>query len=269
MTTTERRSRVAYQFPAFRGLGFRHAFSGRVRGEDADGDVGHGPNTDSVVIERNRKAFLEDAGYDLADLVVSRQTHGINVEIARREDRGRGLYPTFDGFPATDAMVTNEPSVALGTIVADCVPIILYDPRRQVLGLAHAGWRGTVGAIAAATVQSMTDAFASSPSDIFAGVGPSIGPCCYEVGHEVIDSWSRSDTPGYDRAVLERESGYHFDLWEANRLVLRAAGVPDDQIESSKRCVRCEHERFFSYRATRQLGSPPGRNLMIAQLLTD
>jgi YfiH family protein len=241
--------------------------SGRVPGAAADGDVGHGPQTDSAVIERNRDAFITEAGFSMADLVISRQTHGTNVAIAVATDRGRGLYPAFDGFPATDAMVTNESSVALGTIVADCVPILLYDPRQHALGLAHAGWRGTVGQIAAKTVRTMTDAFDTDPNDIVAGIGPSIGPCCYEVGREVIDAWQSAGLSGWRRAVIERGSGYHLDLWAANRLVLINAGVPDRQIEYSADCVRCEHERFFSYRATRQIGRPPGRNLMVAQLL--
>lgn len=260
-------SRIAFQFDRFRERPFCHAMSGRLPGAEADGDVGHGPNTVDTIIERNRVAFIEAAGCAMSDLVIGRQTHGTRVQVASAGDRGRGLFPAFDGFPATDAMVTNDPSVALGTIAADCVPILLYDPRHHALGLAHAGWRGTVGAIAAETVRSLSEAFGTDPADVIAGIGPSIGPCCYEVGSDVIEAWRESDTAGHDRAVIQRETGYHFDLWAANRLVLVQAGVPDRQIEYSAHCVRCEHERFFSYRATRQLGASPGRNLMVAQLL--
>jgi YfiH family protein len=147
------------------------------------------------------------------------------------------------------------------------VPILLYDQRRHAIGLAHAGWRGTVGQIAAETVRTMTEAYGTEPADIVAGIGPSIGPCCYEVGGEVIDTWLEAAVPGKKRAVINHGTGYHFDLWAANRLVLVQAGVPDRQIEYSAHCVRCEHERFFSYRATRQIGTSPGRNLMVAQLL--
>ncbi|HYI15252.1 MAG TPA: peptidoglycan editing factor PgeF, partial [Thermomicrobiales bacterium] len=246
-------SRIAFQFDAFKRHPVRHALSGRIPGVEADGDVGHGPNTIDVVIERNRRAFIESAGFSMSDLVISRQTHGTCVQVVEGNDRGRGLFPAFDGFPATDAMVTNDPSVALGTIVADCVPILLYDPRRHAIGLAHAGWRGTVGRIAAETVRTMTEAFGTVPDDVVAGIGPSIGPCCYEVGRDVIDAWSESEVPDLIRAVSQRSTGYHFDLWAANRLVLVHAGVPDQQIEYSAYCVRCEHERFFSYRATRQI----------------
>lgn len=260
-------SPIAFRFPAFERFPVRHAMSGRQAGVEAEGDVGHGPNTIDVVIERNRAAFIEAAGCSMADLVISRQTHGTRVQVVDAADRGRGLFPAFDGFTATDAMVTNDPAVVLGTIVADCVPILLYDARRHTIGLAHAGWRGTVGKIAAETVRTMTEAFGSDPGDVVAGIGPSIGPCCYEVGGDVIEAWQESEVAGLDRAVRERGTGYHFDLWVANRLVLVQAGVPDQQIEYSAHCVRCEHERFFSYRATRQVSSAPGRNLMVAQLL--
>jgi YfiH family protein len=240
--------------------------SGRVPDAAAEGDLGHGPNTDNGVIEVNRVAFVEAAGFSMSDLVISRQTHGTRVEVVAADDRGRGLFPAFDGFPATDAMVTNNPSVALGTIVADCVPIVLYDPRTHAIGLAHAGWRGTIGGIAAETVRTMTAAFGTDPADVVAGIGPSIGPCCYEVGDEVIVAWRGARVADPRRAIVRVGTGYHFDLWAANRLVLAQSGVPDRQIEYSAHCVRCEHERYFSYRATRQIGSAPGRNLMIVQL---
>jgi len=259
-------SRIAFQFASFANLPLRHAMSGRIAGEIADGDVGHGPNTVADEIEHNRAAFIDSAGFSMADLVVSRQTHGTQVAVVGSADRGRGLFPAFDGFPATDAMVTNEPTVALGTIVADCVPILLYDPVRHVVGLAHAGWRGTVGQIAAATVAAMNCEFGTEPGDVLAGIGPSIGPCCYEVGQEVIDAWNAADVVDGSSAVVERGTGYHFDLWAANRLVLIQAGISDDRIETSGVCVRCEYDRFFSYRATRQIGTQPGRNMMVAQL---
>lgn len=241
--------------------------SGRVANTEGDGDVGHGPNTESAVIERNRRAFIDESGFSIDSLVVSRQTHGNRVQVVTGSDRGRGLYPAFDGFPAIDAMVTNDCTVALGTIVADCVPVLVYDSRLHAIGLAHAGWRGTVGGIVAETVRTMADAYGTRPGDIVAGIGPSIGPCCYEVGKEVIDAWRDSAVPHLESAIVESESGYHFDLWAANRLVLIEAGVPDDQIEVSAVCVRCQHARFFSYRATRQIGATPGRNMMVAQLL--
>jgi YfiH family protein len=197
---------------------------------------------------------------------MARQTHSATVAVVRLQDVGRGRYPLFDGFPTTDALVTDVVGATLGVIVADCVPVLLYDPTRHVVGLAHAGWRGTVGCIASQTVATMRDVFGSNPSDILAGIGPSIGPCCYEVGDEVISAWQGAGVPGAQDAVRECVGSYHLDLWSANRLVLLAAGLEPRRIEVSAECVRCNVERFFSYRAAKQGLAMPGRMLMVAQL---
>ena len=211
--------------------------------------------------------FLQASGFDVADLSVALQTHTNTVAVATSADRGRGLYPAFDGFPGTDGMVTNDVSVALGVIVADCVPLVLYDRRVHALGVVHAGWRGTVGQIGRRAVAAMTQAFDSDPEDVVAGIGPSIGPCCYEVGDEVIERWKEQAVENGQRAVIRRDSSYHFDLWNANRLSLIEAGVSRQQIDISGVCVRCDMDRYFSYRAARQGKALPGRMLMVAQLL--
>jgi YfiH family protein len=257
---------VAFRFPGIGRLPLRHAMSGRAAGAACEGDLGHRSDTEPELIEANRRAFLAAAGVGMRDLVICRQTHSSNVRQVTAADRGRGLYPAFDGFPDTDGMVTDDPTVALGVIVADCVPLLLYDARLHALGLLHAGWRGTVAGIAVAGVRAMTAAFGTRPEDIVAGIGPSIGPCCYEVGDEVASAWTDAGVAGGSAALVRRDTSYHFDLWTANRRMLLAAGVRRDRIEDSGVCVRCMHERFFSHRATRRNGVRPGRNLMVAQL---
>jgi YfiH family protein len=147
----------------------------------------------------------------------------------------------------TDALVTDVPGVFLMLRFADCVPVLFHDPVRQAVGLAHAGWRGTVSHIARATVEKMVDAFGCSPADIRAGIGPSIGPCCYEVGPEVVSAAQKAfpDAP----FVLQRGSGerWHFDLWAANHHQLAAAGVTE--IELSGLCTACRTDEWFSHRA--------------------
>jgi copper oxidase (laccase) domain-containing protein len=112
----------------------------------------------------------------------------------------------------------------------------------------------------------MAEVFGTNPADVVAGIGPSIGPCCYEVGAEVIDGWLATGVAGAAQAVEDRQSSYHFDLWSANRLALLGAGVSSEQIEVSGICVRCEVERFFSYRASKQGVASPGRMMLVAQL---
>src|SRR5687768_373894 len=103
--------------------------SGRVLGSPLDGTTGHGRDTEPGPVEDNRHAFLRAGGFDPLSLTIALQTHSTNVAVATVEHRGRGLFPAFDGFPTTDGMVTSESSVVLGTIVADCTPLVLYDRR--------------------------------------------------------------------------------------------------------------------------------------------
>lgn len=242
------------------------AMSGRCKEAPAEGDLGYTPHNDHAVIDDNRDAFLRSVGVDPLALTLGRQVHGTTVAQVRSADRGRGRPPRFDGFPATDALVTDACDVALGTVVADCVPLLVYDTRRHVLGVAHAGWRGTVGLIARNVVVALQANFGSQPADLVAGIGPSIGPCCYEVGADVLDAWGDSGVSHLETAVVRRGEAYHFDLWTANQLQLVEAGLPSSQIEVSQICTRCEYERFFSYRGARAGLGTAGRMMLVAQL---
>jgi polyphenol oxidase len=257
---------VAFQFDAFGSRPLLHGMSGRERSLPHQGDVGHSHTTDEQSIETNRRTFLSQIGIDLPDLTIARQTHSAAVHVVTRVDRGRGLFPLFDGFPGTDGLLTNDTALAVGVIVADCVPLVVYDPRQHALAVVHAGWRGTVDAIAAVAIERMGSEYGSDPGDLVVGIGPSIGPCCYEVGEEVIEAWSIMSGSWGAKAVRRVDSAYHFDLWTANRLTLLEAGVNRRYIEDSAICVRCDADRFFSYRASRRDGVQHGRMLMVAQL---
>lgn len=259
-------TRVAFRFASLVQYPIVQAMSGRAPGEPDDGDLGYTPHNDHARIDHNRDAFLREVGVPADALTLGRQVHGVSVAVVTRDDRGRGRPPRFDGFPATDALATAEPGVALGTVVADCVPLLLYDPRRHVVGLAHAGWRGTVGGIATRLVETLSAAFGSRPEDLVAGIGPSIGPCCYEVGDEVIAAWHSAGVAHPDTAIVRNGKKYHFDLWRANRAQLVAAGVNDTAIECSEECTRCRHERYFSYRAHRAGLAPSGRMMLVTML---
>jgi purine-nucleoside/S-methyl-5'-thioadenosine phosphorylase / adenosine deaminase len=164
-----------------------------------------------------------------------------------------------------DALITRHCGVVLAMSSADCVPLMFYDPVEKVLGLAHAGWRGTARGIAAITVQAMSEQFGCSPNNIRSGIGPSIGPCCYEVSEEVRDYFmgqQEFDTDPTDLRYrkLVRESAIfkvkrihgrdnlRLDLWETNRNQLLMAGVLPEHIEFSEICTSCNKEYFFSHR---------------------
>ena len=148
-----------------------------------------------------------------------------------------------------DALITDVPGLALVVTAADCVPVFLYDPVRRVVGAVHAGWRGTVAGIGAKVVQAMAETYGCNPADILGAVGPSIGPCCYEVDDAVAGP-VRAYYGARAEGLLQpgRAPGkYQLDLWEANRQDLLGAGVR--QVSVSGACTSCGVDRLFSHRA--------------------
>jgi YfiH family protein len=164
-----------------------------------------------------------------------------------------------------DALLTRQRGVALAMSSADCVSLMFYDPAESAIGIAHAGWRGTARGIAAATIDAMSEHFGSQACNIRAGIGPSIGSCCYEVTDEVrklfmgLEGFDANPVDvGYRNLVRESavftvrrlhgRDSLHLDLWETNRNQLLMSGVLPEHIESSELCTSCEKERFFSHR---------------------
>ncbi len=153
--------------------------------------------------------------------------------------------------PDADGLLTDQPGIPLMTIHADCPPILLYDPQKRVVGAIHSGWRGTVGRIGQAAVRLMTEQYGSQPENILAGIGPSIGPCCYQVGEPVLSEVGQAfPAKAAELLPLQPDGSYHFDLWLAIQLTLLDAGLSLRHIENSGLCTRCHQDKFFSYRAT-------------------
>lgn len=157
-----------------------------------------------------------------------------------------------------DALLTAVPGLLLSIRTADCVPLLLVDERRKVIAVAHSGWRGTAGQIAVAAVEAMREHFSSRPKDLHAAIGPSIGPCCYDVGPEVAAQF-QSIFP--ERADLSRRT--HIDLAEANRRQLLQAGIPSERIYVARICTSCNPAEFHSWRRDR---GTAGRMLTVARI---
>jgi YfiH family protein len=157
--------------------------------------------------------------------------------------------------PRCDVLITRRPDKTLLLRFADCTPVLLADPRRRAVAVVHAGWRGSAIRAAAAAVAALENTFGSNPRDLVAGIGPSIGPCCYTVGEDVVAAFA-------DRPWLF--DGGRLDLWQANAQALVDAGVPADHIEMAGLCTRCHSERFFSHRANG--GQPAGRFAAVMRL---
>jgi YfiH family protein len=221
----------------------------------------HVGDNEADVLENRRRA-AGALGVGLGDLVFCEQAHGRQVRVVTRDDRGKGAYDRADAIQATDALVTAEPDVALVVMVADCVPIVVYDPVRHVLACVHAGWRGTVARVCEVTVQAMA-CLGSRPEDLIAGMGPAISPDRYQVGAEVKEAANEALGPHVADVLRPDSSGkWLFDLWQANRLVLEESGVRARNIHVARTPTGSGAGLFFSDREMR----PCGRFAAIARL---
>lgn len=237
-----------WQVDSWTDLGVLHGFSDRFggvsRGPYASLNVGLHVGDEPADVIENRRRLCRALGVDPESLVAGEQVHGIQVAVATAADKGRGAFSLTDVVPGVDAIITDTPGVTLFAMYADCVPVFLYDPRRRAVGLAHAGWKGTVAGIARRTVQAMHETFGSRPADMYAAIGPSIGPCCYEVGPEVAGQFATVDT------ALVRKDGdrQRVNLWAANEQQLTETEIPPENIALARLCTRCLAETFFSHR---------------------
>jgi hypothetical protein len=217
------------------------------------------------IIHSNRERFLALLGLDMGALVVAQQRHTANIRAVTAAERGAGAYASDTGFAATDALITADPGVWLGILVADCAPVILYDPARRVLGMAHAGWRGALAYIAAQTVQQMAAQYGCQPAQIWAAVGPCIGAQRYEVGNDVVEAAQAAFPQAWAQFFSQPADCPRpfFDLPGSIAYQLAQAGVPPAQIEQAGACTFDGADAFFSYRRE---GQRSGRMLCVAGL---
>lgn len=240
-----------------------------------DGGVSGGPyatlnlslsvGDDPANVLENRRRLAHALGVSPDDFVFARQVHGAGVRVVTAADRGSGAYSLDDAIGDVDALVTAIPGVTLAILTADCLPVILHDPVAGVLACVHAGWRGTVAGVTAATVAAMKD-LGSRPSDLVAGLGPAIDGDRYQVGpdvHEAVTAAFGAAAAAFLRP--DRRPGAPADRWlldlsQANRHALREAGIPGDRIHAST--IPTGTGAFFSDRAAR----PCGRLALVASL---
>jgi YfiH family protein len=234
--------------PQLTQSGFIHAFSTR-KGGVSQGALGslnlgfsRGDARENVL--ENYRILTEAIGVSVESLVLTAQTHTDHIRKVGRADRGEGI--TKKTFADVDAIMTNEPGVTLVTFHADCTPVFLADPKRRAVCLIHSGWRGTVQKIAAKAVDAMAQAYGSRPADLLAAIGPSAGPCCYEVSAEVGQAIDEAGGGGCLQYKEGNEKPFA-DLWTANRNILMAAGVPAAQITVAGECT-CHEQLYYSHR---------------------
>jgi YfiH family protein len=232
-----------YQFEGLEGSGLAHAFLTRLGGVSAPPfatlNLGHTVGDSLAAVEENHRQAFAALGLRREQVVSPYQVHGTHVRPVFRAHGGSVQ-------PATDGLLTTTPGVALLLRFADCVPLVLFDPRRRAVGLVHAGWRGTAGNIAATAAAAFARYAGSRPQDLWAGIGPAIGPCCYRVRPEIAASVAGACPPGAE-VIRQQDGGLYLDLPGAVRAQLSAMGV--GQIEMSNLCTACHIDEWFSHRA--------------------
>ncbi len=233
----------------FEGLGeaeeVKHAVLTRVggvsRGAYATLNLGHTVGDDLAAVEENHRRALGALEVEVGQTVSPHQVHGARVGVVGSAHRGTVQ-------PETDALVTAEVGVPLLMRFGDCAPVLFFDPVRRAIGIAHAGWRGVAAGSVPATVEALAGRLGCERADLWAGVGPTIGPCCYEVGPEVVDA-VRAACPDGAEVVRRVDGRVHLDLPAAVEAQLDAAGV--GRVENSHLCTACRRDEFFSHRAER------------------
>jgi len=243
MVRTQTGSLVYYQFESLLQPDLTHGVFTRHGGLSPDpwrslnlgGTVGDDPDK---VAENHRRLFFA-LDRPLTSVFDVWQVHSADVVVA---DGPRNNRPHTKG----DIILTDDPKVTLLMRFADCVPILLYDPRRRAIGIAHAGWLGTVRRAAEFAVQAMVQTFQSEPTDILAGLGPSIGPDHYAVGADVIEKLEASIGREASRHIVHRDGKTYLDLWSANQALLQGQGVV--HIETARICTACRVDDWYSHR---------------------
>jgi hypothetical protein len=226
--------------------GLPHGFFTRLGGASAAPfaslNVGRTVGDDPAHVAANLRAIAQALGFAPEQLVSGHQVHGDRVGLVTVSHGGQVL-------PETDALISNVPGLALLLRFADCVPVLLYAPTHGAIGVAHAGWKGTLARIAAKTALAMQAQFGCEPAQIRAAIGPSIGPCCFEVGPEVVAAARRAFGAEAESLLSRHQPNgkAHLDLWLANRLQLEQIGV--QWMMNTSLCTVCHADVYYSHRA--------------------
>ena len=211
--------------------------------------MGFRRDLESAGSQRNRARFLKRFSVGIDDVVVPEQVHGIRVAIVRRKKR----------FPRTDGLVTDKRDILLGIIMSDCAPVFLYDPKHQAIGIAHAGWRGTVGGILPRTIEVMRKTYGTKPRNLEITIGPSLRACHHEIRSDVFPRFR-----SYWRFVKKRDGKYFVDLPAIIISQAIQSGVPRKNVQDVGACTYHLTQRYFSYRRERSPKRPGGTGNMLS-----
>ena len=233
----------------------RHGFSTRLGGvsqppyDTMNLSFTRGDRTEDV--KENYRRMAAALGISVERMVLTQQTHTVNVRKVTEADAGKGVIRERD-YADVDGLITNVPGISLVAFGADCVTLFFLDPVHRAIGLSHSGWRGTVNRMGEVTLQAMAREYGTCPEDVLVCIGPSICRSCYEVGSEVAAEFLRAFGAEHQAELMDKkENGkYQLDLWAANRRVLTEAGVKEERIQVTDICTFCNPQLLFSHRRT-------------------
>ncbi|MBW3637568.1 MAG: polyphenol oxidase family protein [Armatimonadetes bacterium] len=237
------------EFSSLRAVpNLRHAVttrdSGVSSGAYASPNLAFHVGDEAEKVIENRRLLASELGFDVEKLVGAQQVHGNRIGFVTASQAGRGALDSTSALPETDALITIEKNLPLLTLVADCAPILLANPKKQVLAVVHAGWRGALAGIAGKVVRTLQNEFGSAPNDIVAGIGPCLSVENFEIGPEVAAQIEPLDK----EAIVSGWDKPHLDLRGLLDRDLQRAGVRPRFIETMQICPKADNVRFFSHR---------------------
>jgi polyphenol oxidase len=247
-------------------FGFVNGFSTRLGGvsdmpSNALSLAGFNDDRAENILE-NRRRFLKlfSGVWSLAGCW---QVHGADARVVNSVDEAKPAEDQLGDTIYCDVIVSNTPHILAGVKTADCVPILMGDPVTGAFAAVHAGWRGTLASAVLVGVQRMNDEYGTKPEDLLVAIGASAGPCCYEVGAEVIDAFTKRFEGGEGLFTKTRPGHAKVDLLKANQDQLISVGVPKKRIHIAPICTMCRTDLFFSYRNEKSLNGKVGRLMAV------
>lgn len=239
--------------------GFTTRKGGVSKGAYESMNIGFSTEDSRENVKRNIEIMAERLDINVEDIVRTNQSHTCNIKYVNEEYKGRVFESS--AFKDVDGIYTDKRNLALMSLHADCTPIFFYDPVKRIIGLAHAGWRGTLLNIAGKMVRAIKSDFNSDAIDIKAAIGPSLGSCCFEVDKDVAELFLSEDKK-FEKYMKIGKTKYYFNLWEINKYLLMKEGISEENIEISGICTKCNNDLFFSHR-----GQKGKRGLMAGILM--
>lgn len=207
----------------------------------------------------NRDKVCKEIGYSIDSLVAMQHAHSANVHVISDSEKGKGAKDWSDGLPNTDSIVTNMKDVILFSATADCSVSIFFDPKKSVLGICHAGWKGVRDNIIINTISVMENKFKCNREDIIVGIGPAICDKCYDLKEEVADGFEKQFSVKSDNILRKGADGKRYlQISKAIEVQLISSGIKRDHIEDSRLCTSCMINEFYSYKKENQITGRTG-----------